>query len=80
VLLVLFVLLTLAAVAVGFYVLRTVVLAAPDAPGPVVSGTAAGTVAVRAAAGPSVNGPVGAFAVNGSSVVVDATASVGGAR
>ncbi|MCO1658017.1 hypothetical protein KDL28_23425 [Pseudonocardia sp. S2-4] len=76
----LFVLLTLAAFAVGFYVLRTVVLATPDTPGPAVPAGAAGTVAVRGSAGPSPSGPVGAFAVNGSSVVVDAAASVGSAR
>jgi len=80
VLLVLFVLLTLAAVAVGVYVLRTVVLAGPDSPGPAVPGAAAGTVSVRGPAGPSTNGPVGAVAVIGSTVVVDAAASVGWLR
>jgi serine/threonine protein kinase len=80
VLLVLFVLLTLAAVVVGVYVLRTVVLAGPEAPGPAVSGTAAGTVAVRGPGGPSTNGPSGAVAVNGSAVVGHPAASVGWVR
>jgi serine/threonine-protein kinase len=80
VLLVLFVLLTLAAVVVGFYVLRTFVLAGPDAPGPAVPGTAAGTVDVRGPGGPSASGPVGAVAVNGSAVVGHPAASVGWVR
>jgi len=57
-----------------------VVLAGPGAPGPAVPGVAAGTVAGRGPLGPSVDGPVGAVAVNGSAVVVDAAASVGWLR
>jgi hypothetical protein len=77
VLLVLFVLLTLAAVVVGVYVLRTVVLAAPDTPSPAGAGSPPGTVVAR---GVAVAGPAGASAVNGSTVVVHAAALVGGAR
>jgi len=80
VLLVLFVLLTIAAVAVGYYVLRTVVLDGPEASGPGVPGAAPGTVAARGYAAPSPSGPLGAFAVHGSSVVARAAAPVGSGR
>jgi serine/threonine protein kinase len=62
VLLVLFVLLTIAAVAVGVYVLRTVVLAAPEAPNshsPVAMAGTVTTVRGSTAAGPPADFPIG---------------------
>jgi eukaryotic-like serine/threonine-protein kinase len=75
VLLVLFVLLTLAAVAVGVYVLRTVVLTAPVAPG---LQTPATTATVAAA--PLVDGPVGSPIGSGRVTGPVPTATGGGAR
>jgi serine/threonine-protein kinase len=68
VLLVLFVLLTLAAVAVGVYVLRTVVLAAPEAAISDRPVATAGTVTAArssAAAGPLVDARVGSAITHG---------------
>jgi eukaryotic-like serine/threonine-protein kinase len=83
VLLVLFVLLTIAAVAVGVYVLRTVVLAEPAAPSSAGPVTAAGTVATAlgsAAAGPLVDTPVGSAIAHARPALPGPAAADGGAR
>jgi serine/threonine-protein kinase len=83
VLLVLFVLLTIAAVAVGVYVLRTVVLAAPEAPNSATPAAMAGTVSAArstVAAGPLIDGPVGSALAPDTAAGPEGVTVDGGAR